>query len=51
MNAHLVLKPFRLYTWSTNKFHPANQIDRAGNTLFIITDRLVRNYVPSLEHR
>ena len=37
MNAHLlVLKPLRLYTWSTNKFHTANQIDRAGNTLFMI---------------
>ena len=37
MNGHLlVLKPLRLYTWSTNKFHPVNQIDRAGNTLFII---------------
>ena len=37
MNAHLlVLKPLRLYTWSTNKFHPANQIDRASNTLFMI---------------
>ena len=37
MNAHLlVLKTLRLYTWSTNKFHTANQIDRAGNTLFII---------------
>ena len=37
MNALLlVLKPLRLYTWSTNKFHPPNQIDRTGNTLFII---------------
>ena len=37
MNAHLlVLKPLRLFTWSRNKFHPANQIDRAGNTLFMI---------------
>ena len=37
MNAHLlVLKPLRLYTCSTSKFHPANKIDRAGNTLFII---------------
>ena len=33
----LVLKPLHLYTSSTNKFHPANQIDSAGNTLLIRT--------------
>ena len=32
MNAVFVLKPLRLYTWGTNKFHLANQIDSAGNT-------------------
>ena len=37
VNAHLlVLKPLCLFTWSTNKFYPANQIDCEGNTLFMI---------------
>ena len=31
------LKSLLLYTWRTNKSHQANQINRAGNTLFIIT--------------
>ena len=53
----LVLRPLRLYTSSTNKFHPGNQIDRAGNTLFIIRTGCLgqtraKLYTPfSLEHR
>lgn len=31
------LKSLLLYTWRTNKSHQENQINRAGNTLFIIT--------------
>ena len=41
------LKSLLLYTWRTNKSHQANQINRAGNTLFIIT--LIRTDVDWLK--
>ena len=31
------LKSLLVYTWRTNKSHQENQINRAGNTMFIIT--------------
>ena len=42
-----------LYTWSINKFHLADQINRAGNTLladlpdiiYPVWDRLTQNYI------
>ena len=35
-----------LYTCSANKFHQANQINRAGNTLFIIRTDLHKIIYP-----
>ena len=35
-----MLKLLHFYPWSMGKFHLANQINHAGNTLFMITTDL-----------